>query len=106
MVLESLSSEFQHFKIKVSSKSMALFWFYVYIWVALILEKTKVWNASEKNVSEIHSTYFIPQFIWNYPIQWFALIRTAETSIEGVLEKRYLLILRKIFKSCLWKGML
>ena len=31
MVLESLSSEFQHFGIKVSSKSMALFWFYYFL---------------------------------------------------------------------------
>ena len=28
LVLESLSSEFQYLEIKVSSKSMALFWFY------------------------------------------------------------------------------
>ena len=41
MGLESLSSEFQHFEIKVSSKSTALYWIYVYIWVALIFKKTK-----------------------------------------------------------------
>ena len=84
-----VSSEFQHFKIKVRSKSMALFWFCVYTWVALILKKTKGMKCI-RNVSEIHSSYFITQFIWNYPIQWFILIRTAKTSIESVLEKKCL----------------
>ena len=110
-VLESIISEFQHFGIKVSSKSMTLFWFCVYIWVALSLKKTKVWNASDKMYQKSNSKQFksiqsiITQFIWNYPIQWFALIRKAETSIV-ILEKKCLWILGKILKSYLWRGLL
>ena len=93
MALKSLISKFQHFEVKVGSKSMDLFWIFEFVSISewhLFLKKTKVLNSLEKSKSEVHSIYFITQFMWNYSMQWFTLIRTTETSTEGVLEKKCL----------------